>query len=612
MRQPAKRNGSAARADRHEDALSSARIDRAQMLRRLDGWESVLTGLGTQQDKRTSFHSGQAHRLTFEECIELYRGNVFAAKVVDKPAADMTREWMTVQVKDEKQMGEDVDHWLQEIDAADHFRWALQRQAAVGGAGLVLGINQGQVRNVGAMMQPLDENAIDTIDFLTPYAARELQAVAYHADLLGPEPGLPAAYRVVPRFLFAINGMDIINFGANALPEAGRPRYSWAQLPEIHASRILRFQGIVVERRQLQENWGWGDSVFVRAHDILRDFGIGWASVANLLTDFAQATLAVPGLLESLAQDGGEKILARMALLDRTRSVSRWLPLDGGDVGTGAGAEVFKREVTSLTGVGEILREFCTLLAAAFDMPVTKLMGISPAGMNATGEHDTDNWHAHVRGLQERRMARQIRRLVALGFRAKKGPTGGVTPKTPWSIVFKPLGTPSEKELADARLTMAQADKLYAVDIGAVHPDEVRQSRFGGDTWQVETQLNAEETEGREAIAGAAPEPGAPAPTPVAKGAGTRATPQESAMNGGQISALVDILSKVRDASIAPKSAVHLLRVAFPSIDETAAREMVEAIEVKEQKEPAPGPIGQPPPGVLPVPRPGVVPPPKP
>ncbi len=48
----------------------------------------------------------------------------------------------------------------------------------------------------------------------------------------------------------------------------------------------------------------------------------------------------------------------------------------------------FTRVQTPLTNLSDILDRFATRLAAAADMPVTLLMGMSPAGLNATGESD--------------------------------------------------------------------------------------------------------------------------------------------------------------------------------------------------------------------------------
>ena len=571
-----------------------------QTLRRLDGWKNVLAGFGTSRDKRMAGGVGDLIRPDFETLVDLYRGDPWAARIVDRPAKAMVREWFEVQIADEKDNGEALDQWLKKIKAKAAFSLALQYEGAFGGSGIILGINQGRVEDPAKMAQPLQPDEIDTIDHLVVYAAKELQAVAYYADPMLPSFGMPAAYRVVPRVPFAINGQQVVSFGAKQIVQAGTPTHPWAELPEIHESRILVFPGIVVDRRQRLENWGWGDGRLQRCWEVLRDFGISWAAASNLLTDFAQATLAIPGLLEMLAQDDGKKILQRAQLLDLTRSVCRMVLLDGGDVGTGAGAEVFKREVTPLNGVPDLLEKFMLQMAGAADMPMTVLMGQAPAGMNATGESDTRNWYDNVAELQEERATPPAERLVTLGMMAKSGPMKGRVPKL-WSVDWRPLWQMGDAEEATMRKTMADADVAY-IDRGVLQPDEVRRSRFGGDKYQIETQLDVEEEKTREAFVDTDPAEGDPAskelrdPTALAAGDGEAAGKvsdklQELALNGTQISGLLAIISQIRAGDLEGDAAVIALCVSFPfSFDEEKAKKLVEAIEVKEPP-PPPDPL---------------------
>lgn len=72
---------------------------------------------------------------------------------------------------------------------------------------------------------------------------------------------------------------------------------------------------------------------------------------------------------------------------------------------------------------------------------------------------------------------------------------------------------------------------------------------------------------------------------------GTRSAPvQDLALNGAQIAAVVQIVQAVADKQLPPESAIQLLLVSFPSIDEAAAHMMVDPAVKFEPKPPEPPP----------------------
>lgn len=78
---------------------------------------------------------------------------------------------------------------------------------------------------------------------------------------------------------------------------------------------------------------------------------------------------------------------------------------------------------------------------------------------------------------------------------------------------------------------------------------------------------------------------------PAATGDGlppTTGPVQDLALNGAQIQAAVEIVQAVADGTLPAESAIHLLLVAFPSIDENTARAMVAAAEAFEPEKPTP------------------------
>jgi phage-related protein (TIGR01555 family) len=616
----------------------------AQFARRLDGWQNAFTGLGTSRDKREATAIGATTKIPFEVLRDMYRSDFLTARIVDKPAAEMCREWIEVRIQDQKEAGEACDQWLDDLDARAAFELALQWRRGYGGAGILLGINRDNPPTPEQMAAPLNPGDIRTIDHLTVFSARELQTVAYYSDPLSPKFGQPAVYRIVPQVPFGISGQAIMSFGATMLDPvmAGAPTHPWSILPEVHESWILRFDGAVVDRRQRLENWGWGDAVLQRCYDIIRDVGSSWGSIANLLQDFAQGIFSMPGLMDALASDNEGLIQKRLELLDLTRSNQRMIALDGGRE-DGGGKEEFKREVATLTGAAEVLNSMFQLLSAAADQPLTMLLGQSPKGLGNEGESDMERWRDHVADLQRSDMLPQLKRLIELGMTATKGPTGGKvyteptegrngkkSGRRPWSIYFRPLRQLDEQEQATLRKTIAETDQINIAQ-GIYTPEEARTSHYGGDGFSVEVQLDHETREAFETTdpaegAGMCPdcgvpcEPGKPCPkcgavapeAPAAPPPGTLeqegeempatgapAKPGESAtapggadlqalaLNGAQITGMVAILAAVRDGSLPPESAIVALQVSFPAqIDAEKARKLVTPIEVKEPPAP--------------------------
>ena len=54
----------------------------------------------------------------------------------------------------------------------------------------------------------------------------------------------------------------------------------------------------------------------------------------------------------------------------------------------------------------------CNLLSAVTCIPQTILFGRSPAGENATGESDLENYYNFVEGIQKRMLKKNIRTLI--------------------------------------------------------------------------------------------------------------------------------------------------------------------------------------------------------
>lgn len=319
-------------------------------------------------------------------------------------------------------------------------------------------------------MEPLNEAAIQSVDWLTVFDARELIAVQWYADPGAAKYGEPEVYRLQP---LSLNGESILRIARTEKRLGVRQTAQIGLATYVHESRIIRFDGVKLTRRLMRMNNGWGDTIYNRILDEIRDFQSSFDSAATLTHDFAQAVVNIDGLAEILAGNQKDVFLARMTALNQGRSVTGAYLLDA------KGKEDFERKASNVQGLPELLEQMALRLASTIEVPVTMLMGQSPAGLNATGDSDVRWFYSRVKSRQHSEIEPPLKRLTRLIALARKGPLNGVVPKS-FSISFRPLWQLSDLEEAQRRLAVAQGDVAY-VNAGIVTPEEVAATRFGGD-----------------------------------------------------------------------------------------------------------------------------------
>ena len=80
--------------------------------------------------------------------------------------------------------------------------------------------------------------------------------------------------------------------------------------------------------------------------------------------------------------------------------------------------ETWSRQSIDFAGLPEMVRTFLQVAAGAADIPVTRLLGQSPAGLSATGDSDTRNYYDMIAARQELDLRPQLERLDALLLRS--------------------------------------------------------------------------------------------------------------------------------------------------------------------------------------------------
>ena len=114
--------------------------------------------------------------------------------------------------------------------------------------------------------------------------------------------------------------------------------------------------------------------------------------------------VTVPNLSEHLANAATTaQLSARFSYASAMKSINNLLLLGDG--------ETWARQRIDFAGLPELVRTFLQVAAGAADVPVTRLLGQSPAGLSATGDHDTRNYYDMIAARQELDLRPRLERL---------------------------------------------------------------------------------------------------------------------------------------------------------------------------------------------------------
>lgn len=401
-----------------------------------DGLISLVSGMGTTTDPRT-WSRYHARYMSDQEIDAAYRGSWVCRKAIDKPATEMVREWRDWQAESADIAKLEAEE--KRLDIRNKVRRA-EILRGLGGAGMVLYVGG----STPEQATPLDPTKIKAGDL--------------------------KALHVWHRSRFTLGEM-ITNW---ADPWFGHPSYYEVQLSGVtggtstkfHPSRVVAFKADPVADIMgvdFQTQF-WGQSKVQTIIDAITNVDTADNGFAALIKDARNRRIYIPKLLDQLATAAGEATLAKrlqaFALGESSYSVS-WL--DGGD-GDGKGAEKIEDRQMSWAGMPDIMAAYRTAAAAAADMPATVLWGISPQGMNATGDSDIQLWGKAIKGRQDLDLRPCMTQIDAALIPSALGKVDdGI-----W-YEWAPLSSQSEKDEATTFWNTMQAVKI-AQDTGTI-PD---------------------------------------------------------------------------------------------------------------------------------------------
>ena len=348
----------------------------------------------------------------------MYRGDWLARKVVDIVPYDMVREWRAW--SGDRAAVAAAEAAEKRFGLRKSVQRALTLGRLYGGGALIIGTGESDPAALASELVP-DRIRPGDIKFLHVVSRWQLSAPTVNRDPLSRWFGEPDLYEITAPTRGAL---------------------------QLHPSRVIRFLG-----NELPDPWlgvsAWSDSVLQTLYDAVHAVALTTTGATSLMHEAKVDVVTVPNLSEHLSSAATtEQLSARFSYAAAMKSLNNLLLLGDG--------ETWSRQKIDFAGLPEMVRTFLQVAAGAADIPVTRLLGQSPAGMSATGESDTRNYYDMIASRQAIDLRPKLERLDQLLLRS-----AGVDPDA-LSFEFRPLWQMDAAASAAIALQKAQATQIYA------------------------------------------------------------------------------------------------------------------------------------------------------
>lgn len=433
---------------------------------RADGYVNMMNKYGTSKDT-TEGYRFRAEPVVPDELLTMYyEGNGLFAKIIDTPAEEAIKHGFTLESTKDQKIEDFYTEALDELDWEEMAMTAIRWARLFGGSIAVMMINDGR-----GIDEPLDWRNIRSIDDIRVYDRSVIQ------------PDYQSMFSYDPRDPFRTRGSRL-----------GMPEFyhvtSRTGTFTVHDSRCLVFQnGILPENTTNSIYQLWGIPEYVRINRAIRDAEVAHGSATKLLDRSVQAVYKMKDLAAELATEEGEdRVLRRLQTIDMARGLLNSITID-------SEGEDYDFRQFQFSGVSDVIDSTCNFLSALTSIPQTILFGRSPAGMNATGDADLENWYNYLERIQKRMVKKNLRYLLSVIFQAGVR-TGEVDEVPKIKVEFNPLWSLSDTEQADldqkraqTQFTRAQTAQLY-IDKQVIDPSEVRAKLADSEEFDVENMLD--------------------------------------------------------------------------------------------------------------------------
>jgi hypothetical protein len=208
----------------------------------------------------------------------------------------------------------------------------------------------------------------------------------------------------------------------------------------------------------------WGDSILQSVYDATNSASAVAAAIASLTHEAKIDIIKVPNLSENLtSQEYTDRMTSRFTYGNMMKSVNNMLLLDAD--------EEFETKTLNFGSLPDILKLYLLMAGGAADIPATRMLGQSPAGLSATGESDTRNYYDHINSEQKTELSPALHTLDEVLIRSALG-----TRDPGIFYEWNSLWQMTETEKADLASKKAATFKIDH-DMGLIPPEVLREAR---------------------------------------------------------------------------------------------------------------------------------------
>jgi len=395
-----------------------------------DGWQNLFTKSGFNQYDKKANKQFKINKTLGEYVLDdLYEGEGLGSKIIDVYPLYALKEGFVIEGDPENQILDVYEN----LKLFKPIKRSLIIDRIHGGSLIFFGLNDG-----GDAEDEVNLDRLDGIEFTQVYDRWRVQWYDedLQTDINKPRYNEPEFYRITP-----INGQEF----------------------KVHYSRTYILDGLQVSDRVRNTLRGWGNPVFQEIFTKLSSCMAVFDNVEDVTYDFMQTIIKMDNLQQMIYSDQIDKVRDRMNIIDEGRSTMHTIMLDT--------KEDYTKSSSSVAGLPQVMQEYYIMLAAVSRLPVTLLMGRSPAGENATGQADFESFYGWVEAYQLDKVQGLVEFINQLIINSKaykiKLPENGTL-----KVIFKPIKKPDPKELSEIN-TKKIEDYSKLIDRNVLLPEEV-------------------------------------------------------------------------------------------------------------------------------------------
>ena len=440
----------------------------------LDAFANPLArlGAGTPDAMQFTRYTRQNFTAQYHTLTNLYRENWVVKRLIDVVPEDMTKSWYRIKSQLQPDQKQQITRLERKTRIRKRVLEGLKWGRLYGGAVGVIVIDG----HDDILDQPLDYDMIMPGSFKGIIIVDRWSGVSpsYNIvdDIDDPEFGLPDSYTIS----FSPLGLGVC----------------------VHHSRIIRFTGRHLPYIEELAEVYWGTSELEHVYSEIVKYDNTSYNIAALVFSANLKIYKMEGFeqLGAAPQSVIRDLYNTLTMMNFMMN-SQGMQIMGKD-------DSFETQQYTFAGLSDIYEKFMLDVSGASEIPVTRLFGRSPAGMNATGESDTQNYYDSIEEKQEAYLKPVIDQLLPILCMSEFGSI-----PDDLDFEFEPIRRPSEDEKKNiAMQTSGAVAQMFNTGIISqkIALKELRDSSRATGMWNNITDEDIEKADSEFGIGGEPPD----------------------------------------------------------------------------------------------------------